>query len=73
MKTRNPTVRRATAVALAVGAYLLVVDLLLQPLYHRGVEGPACPVFISRGVGHTVLPVRVGIPPEIAVIELTRA
>lgn len=37
MKTRNPTVRTATAVALAVGAYVLVVDLLLQPLYVRGV------------------------------------
>lgn len=36
------------------------------------VQGPACPVFISRGLGHTVLPMRVGIPPEMAVIELVR-
>jgi predicted MPP superfamily phosphohydrolase len=42
--------------------------------YARGlVQGPACPVFICRGVGHTVLPLRVGVAPEIAVIELTRA
>lgn len=39
--------------------------------YAQGlVEGPACPVFICRGVGMTVLPVRLGVPPEIAVIEL---
>jgi predicted MPP superfamily phosphohydrolase len=42
--------------------------------YARGlVQGPACPVFVCRGVGHTVLPVRVGVAPEIAVIELSRA
>lgn len=41
--------------------------------YARGlVQGPACPVFICPGVGHTLLPVRVGIAPEIAVIELSR-
>lgn len=39
--------------------------------YARGlVQGPACPVFISRGLGHTVLPVRIGVRPEMAVIEL---
>lgn len=36
------------------------------------VQGPACPVFISRGLGHSVLPVRVGVSPEMAVIELVR-
>ena len=36
------------------------------------VQGPVCPVFISRGLGHTVLPVRIGVRPEMAVIELTR-
>ena len=42
--------------------------------YARGlVQGPVCPVFISRGLGHTVLPVRIGVRPEMAVIELTRA
>jgi uncharacterized protein len=34
------------------------------------VQGPACPVFISRGLGHTVLPMRVRVAPELAVIEL---
>jgi predicted MPP superfamily phosphohydrolase len=39
--------------------------------YARGlVQGPVCPVFISRGLGHTVLPVRIGVRPEMAVIEL---
>jgi hypothetical protein len=37
------------------------------------VQGPACPVYICRGVGHTVLPVRIGVPPEVAVIELETA
>ncbi len=36
------------------------------------VQGPACPVFISRGLGHSVLPLRVGVRPEMAVIELVR-
>ncbi|MDB5319416.1 MAG: putative metallophosphoesterase [Phycisphaerales bacterium] len=39
--------------------------------YAKGlVAGPVCPVFISRGLGMTVMPVRVGVRPEIAVIEL---
>ena len=37
------------------------------------VQGPRCPVFISRGIGTTVLPIRLGVPPEIALIELHRA
>jgi predicted MPP superfamily phosphohydrolase len=37
------------------------------------VAGPACPVFVCRGIGMTVLPVRFAVPPEIAVIELRRA
>ena len=37
------------------------------------VQGPACPVFISCGLGTALLPVRIGVPPEIAVIELARA
>jgi predicted MPP superfamily phosphohydrolase len=34
------------------------------------VQGPACPVYISRGIGTTILPLRFCVPPEIAVIEL---
>lgn len=36
------------------------------------VEGPAFRVLISRGVGMSMLPVRVGVPPEISVITLVR-
>lgn len=39
--------------------------------YTKGlVQGPACPVFISKGLGMTVIPVRLGVRPEIAVVEL---
>ena len=39
--------------------------------YARGlVQGPACPVFVCRGLGMVMLPVRLGSVPEIAVIEL---
>jgi predicted MPP superfamily phosphohydrolase len=39
--------------------------------YAQGlVEGPVCPVFVCRGIGETVLPLRVGVPPEIAVLQL---
>ena len=42
--------------------------------YARGlIQGPACPVFISKGLGMTVIPVRWGVRPEIAVIELRSA
>ena len=37
------------------------------------VQGPVCPVFVSCGLGTALLPLRVGVPPEIAVIELKRA
>jgi len=38
--------------------------------YRQGlVEGPVCPVFICRGIGVTGLPVRVGVKPEVAVLE----
>ncbi len=36
-------------------------------------KGPHCPVIVSRGVGMAYLPVRLGVPPEIVVITLTRA
>lgn len=37
------------------------------------VQGPLCPVYINRGIGTTIMPIRLGVPPEIAVIELRRA
>lgn len=42
--------------------------------YAQGlVDGPGCKVFITRGIGMTVLPIRIGVPPEIALHELRRA
>ena len=43
-----------------------------QKYAHGLVQGPACPVFISSGIGMAVLPLRLRVPPEIAVIELQR-
>jgi predicted MPP superfamily phosphohydrolase len=37
------------------------------------VQGPVCPVFIGRGIGVSGLPIRLGAPPEIAVLELRTA
>lgn len=30
----------------------------------------ACPVIVSRGIGTSILPVRIGVPPEVVVVEL---
>jgi hypothetical protein len=39
--------------------------------YARGlVNSPVCPVYVSRGLGMAMLPLRLGSTPEIAVIEL---
>jgi hypothetical protein len=35
--------------------------------------GPTCPVIVSRGVGMALLPMRLGVPPEIGYLILTRA
>lgn len=41
--------------------------------YDRGlVDAKACPVFISRGIGTSGVPVRFGAPPEIVLVELVR-
>jgi predicted MPP superfamily phosphohydrolase len=37
------------------------------------VQGPRCPVYVSRGLGLSGLPVRFGVPPEIVLFELQRA
>jgi len=42
--------------------------------YARGmVKGPAFPVHVSAGVGTTILPVRLGVPPEMTLFTLKRA
>jgi uncharacterized protein len=39
--------------------------------YCRGlVQGPACKVFVSSGVGLSTIPVRFGVPPEIVLFHL---
>jgi len=41
--------------------------------YRAGlVRGPRCRVYVTRGVGTSVLPVRIGCPPEVSVLELVR-
>lgn len=42
--------------------------------YAQGlVQGPGCPVYISRGIGMSILPLRLGVPPEITLITFRRA
>jgi predicted MPP superfamily phosphohydrolase len=39
--------------------------------YAQGlVQGPTCPVFVCTGIGVSAFPLRLGVPPEIAVLEL---
>jgi predicted MPP superfamily phosphohydrolase len=41
--------------------------------YAQGlIQGPVCPVFVSRGIGTSQMPVRLGVTPEIALLELRR-
>lgn len=37
------------------------------------VRGPAFPVIVSRGIGMSIMPVRLGVPPELVEITLRRA
>jgi predicted MPP superfamily phosphohydrolase len=37
------------------------------------VQGPRCPVYVSRGLGLSGLPVRFAVPPEILLVELRTA
>jgi predicted MPP superfamily phosphohydrolase len=37
------------------------------------IAGPACPVFVSKGLGMTGMPIRWGVRPEIALLELRTA
>jgi predicted MPP superfamily phosphohydrolase len=36
-------------------------------------HGPMCPVIVSRGVGMSGLPIRLGVPPELGLITLVKA
>ena len=58
--------------ALCVAAILLLGNS--AAVHAQGlVQGPGCAVYVTRGIGMTVLPIRFGVPPEIAVHELKRA
>lgn len=51
---------------------------LILPIQHRKyaeglVQGPTCPVFISRGLGMVGVPIRFNCPPELPLITLRRA
>ncbi len=42
--------------------------------YRSGLcSGPACPVIVSNGIGVSLLPVRINVPPEVLKITLKRA
>lgn len=42
--------------------------------YARGLaQGPVCPVVVSKGLGMSFLPIRIGVPPEIVHVTLTPA
>jgi len=42
--------------------------------YRSGLcRGPACPVIVSNGIGVSLLPVRINVPPEVLKITLQRA
>jgi predicted MPP superfamily phosphohydrolase len=42
-------------------------------LIDASVTGTRCPVVVSRGIGVSIVPVRIGVPPEVVVVELVRA
>lgn len=37
------------------------------------VDGPGCRVVVSRGVGMSLMPIRIGVPPEVVEVELVEA
>jgi predicted MPP superfamily phosphohydrolase len=51
-----------------------VIHSRYRQKYRRGlVAGPICPVFVCSGVGTIGVPVRFGVPPELAVLEFRAA
>lgn len=41
-------------------------------LIDASVTGTRCPVVVSRGIGVSIVPVRIGVPPEVVVVDLVR-
>ena len=55
------------------GVGSLVVRSFFGSKYARGmVQGPAFPVFVTTGVGVTIVPVRVMVRPEVVLFTLRR-
>lgn len=51
-----------------------IVPSMYGQKYASGfVDGPRCRVYVSRGLGNSVLPMRFGVTPEITLFELKRA
>jgi predicted MPP superfamily phosphohydrolase len=64
--------------AALVASYPFMIERYLVQVnnkrYSAGViDTPNCKLFISRGIGWAVAPVRFNCPPEIAVLELYRS
>jgi predicted MPP superfamily phosphohydrolase len=56
------------------GAGPLIVPSLYGNKYASGmVRGPICPVFVSRGIGESGVPIRFNAMPEVTVFELRAA
>jgi predicted MPP superfamily phosphohydrolase len=52
----------------------LIVPSRYGTKYAQGmVQGPICPVYVSRGVGVSVLPIRFNAVPELTMFELRTA
>lgn len=61
-------------IKLPVLGYLPFIRSPFGTKYFGGVvQGPAFRVLISRGVGMSIVPIRLGVPPELVEITLTRA
>lgn len=60
-------------VRLPVAGALLLPSRYGQKYASGWCQGPHFPVYVSRGVGTTLLPVRFGARPEVALFELARA
>lgn len=42
-------------------------------LIDASIAATACPVVVSRGLGTSIVPIRIGVPPEVVVVELVKA
>ena len=57
-------------VALPLIGRPIVPSEFRQRYAHGLVQGPAFPVIISAGIGMSLIPIRLGVPPEVVEVEL---